>query len=249
MEMGRAQLMQNEKPQRQLIFPNRENVVGQQLQNVLGVIAMTSNALNIASVQHSDTQSNGFPGEAKTALEVTLIKACDRMDQILADDRRWDLALQEKLEQDFEDLRVRNVRALDTAARADEQRIQIAKELQTPHAKYRPTLSKTVDGKWAAFINNPAEPGTVLAGTGNTPVEALRDFDQMFINGITSDIEKTNAKTVDMQRNDETPKTSLGGSQPVGDSLGIQPDEGFSGRSDSSNGGALRRWLRRLFFR
>lgn len=272
--MGKRQVGPNEvmssKPNpkesapRQLIFPNRENVVAQQLQNALGAVALASNALNVASLPRGNDSSvpesavSSFPAEGKIALENLLNAACDRAEKILADDQRWDLALQMQLEQEFESLREENMATLKMAQSADLERYKLAQELGTPHAKYRPKLGKTTDGRYVALIGNPADPEACIMGIGDSPALALQAFDIVFTTGITqkqqSLITQNESSELDAGRTEETGGTKSAQEVEPGNIPGAGPVGGLGGRSapegeaEPGNGG-IRGWFKKHFGR
>jgi hypothetical protein len=244
----------------QLIFPNRENVVTQQLQNALSVMATSGSILANASrgAGGGATPSEEFPAEGKIALENTLVAACDRLDKILSDDSRWDLAIQVKLEKDFQEMRTQNLNALRMAEWADLARKRVADEMLTPHAKYRPSITRLQGGGFVAFVGNLNEPDSLIAGLGASPQEAVEAFDMVFKLGLTPEMTATlkkvdtelygNAKTsVDSGRGKDIQGTEIEGDAAPSDSEETKPQPVI--RSKQVGEGFFRRLFRRFRFR
>lgn len=64
---------------------NRE-LTSHQIGDCLNIIGTASNFLTSKGEEYKDTSANGGH---RVALEVTLAKACDRLEKILDDDTRW----------------------------------------------------------------------------------------------------------------------------------------------------------------
>jgi hypothetical protein len=162
------------QPTAQLIFPNREAVTTGQLANALQVCSMTVTALINpwrGFVEGEDAPKNP---EARIALENTLIKACNRLDEILSDDRRWSVDYQMALEDEFKKSHAQNLRYVEAHASA-------AEEVASPHYQHRPKLAKSADGKmWVAILGDERDLNNALVGIGRTPEEALAEFDKNF---------------------------------------------------------------------
>ena len=112
--------------------------------------------------------------EARIALENTLIKACDRLDKILSDDRRWSIDYQMGLEDEFKKSHANNVAFLEAQRTA-------AEEVASPHFQHRPKLAKSQDGQlWIAILGDENDLDNAITGIGRTPEEALQEFDKNF---------------------------------------------------------------------
>jgi len=148
-------------------------VTSEQVELLLRTLMTMANA--IAVVTHSSEDDKTPEGGAIQALEASMIQVCNRLDLITANDDRWSLQSQKESEQRL---------ATAQNAQIDFMRAQTAtaKELGTPHFRYRPTIQRLEDGTgWTAFLGDPeANPGSVIAGIGRSPEEALLNFDEIF---------------------------------------------------------------------
>jgi len=162
------------QPTAQLIFPNREAVTTGQLQNAIGVCSMAVTALINPWRGFVDSEDAPKNPEARIALENTLIKACDRLDKILSDDRRWSIDYQMGLEDEFKKSHAANLAFLESQRDA-------AAEVASPHFQHRPKLAKSQDGQlWVAILGDEKDLPNAVVGMGRTPDEALREFDKNF---------------------------------------------------------------------
>lgn len=163
------------QPTAQLIFPNREAVTTGQLQNAITVCSMAVTALiNPWKGFVADGDETPKVPEARIALENTLIKACDRLDKILSDDRRWSIDYQMGLEDEFKKSHAFNLKFLEAQSAA-------AEEVASPHFQHRPKLAKSADGKlWVAILGDESDVSNAVVGMGRTPEEALAEFDKNF---------------------------------------------------------------------
>lgn len=165
---------QEEQPViRQLNFPNRENATQGHVANLLSVCNIAVHGL--ASHWGPETDDKLVPEkpEGKIALENTLIKACERLDAILDDEKRWDLGYQIALEKDFKE-------AHRVGLETKKAQMAASQEINTPHFQYKPTLYRTESGLWAAILGNPQDAQGCVAGFGRTPEESMTHFDQQF---------------------------------------------------------------------
>src|SRR6266566_9046993 len=124
------------QPTAQLIFPNREAVTTGQLQNAMMVCSTAITGLIHWRGESEDSKYTPQNSEARIALENTLIKACDRLDKILIDDRRWSIEYQMNLEDEFKKSHELNKSFLESQCKVSE-------EISSPHFQHKPTLAKS----------------------------------------------------------------------------------------------------------
>jgi hypothetical protein len=168
------------QPTAQLIFPNREDVTTGQLQNAISVCSLAVTALINPWRGFSGGEDDPKNSEARIALENTLIKACDRLDKILADDRRWSIEYQMALEAEFKKSHAMNFAFLESQQKA-------ADEVASPHFQHRPKLAKSQDEQiWIAVLGDEKDLNNAVVGMGRTPEEALQEFDKNFQGKETS---------------------------------------------------------------
>lgn len=159
-----------------------------QVQILLG-IAQTMIGFLVNPDRESETipGSHPAPGEARSSAEVTLINACNRLDTIIADPKRWGLDYQLSLEKLFSETanRAKSVakkqqQLLDEEIRKAEAQTRAAQEIHSPHFRYKPVLFAMKDGSWTAFLGDEEHPEFGISGAGLSPAEALQDFDRAF---------------------------------------------------------------------
>jgi hypothetical protein len=126
------------------------------------------------------------PGEARVAAEATFIKVCSQLESIIDDKQRWGIEYQlalEKMLTEGHELTQKMLRAQTAALEAEKQRAvahrAAAEEIESPHARYRPTLYP-VDGGWLALVGDPNDLENGIGGIGESPEGALKSFDATF---------------------------------------------------------------------
>lgn len=109
-------------------------------------------------------KSNPLDGGAKMAVEQTLIRACNRLDTIIQDDKNW-------IDDEMDDA-MKFAREL-----RDHQRKDFKAKLGHA-ARLSPSIMR-IDDLFVVFIGDPNVPATLLCGVGVTPVAAIEDFDRI----------------------------------------------------------------------
>lgn len=159
-------------------IPERQLTTSQQTSVLLNVCGMFWSML-----QGPPQMDEGLPkagtvqGEARTAAELTFIKACEALQLILEEKPRWDFSFQQTLEKDYAEAMSLN-RDFLIAQRHS------AREHGSPHFIRNPVLHRLTDGSWMAILGDLRDVENAIIGVGKCPQEALEAFDQMF-NGIT----------------------------------------------------------------
>jgi hypothetical protein len=153
------------------VLKAREDVTERQVDSLLGMIDRISHNLTVLSGVDTDSHLK-VDGGVQTSLEVVAMHACTRLEAILSDDSRWNCA-------DFD--RAFNQILAVQKANADfyVQQTISAKSITLPSFVYKPTLIKA-SGKFYAYIGDPNVLGSSIFGEGNTPNEALADFNESF---------------------------------------------------------------------
>lgn len=196
-------------------LPNRENIIGSQINNLLSIFIQAGNFLVASQIHGPRTDDDGsarggaIDGGAKCAVETTMINLCDRFDAILKEESRWSLDTQRGLEESVKAL----YDAQTAALRAQEAAF---KESHAPHTKYNPKIVKMLDGSWLAFHGNPADLENALCGVGDCPASALEAFDALFAGQVTTNLrEWLNTHTVETNKNEKTilDETGIGNSE------------------------------------
>lgn len=128
--------------------------------------------------------------EAQLAAEVTFIKACDRLDGIIDDPRRWGTEYQFTLERQYNERHQKQLGAIEAEKRFSEQRTKTATEIATPHFRYRPALIPMEDGTWMAFLGRVDDMSTGIFGMGANPEAALESFDESFAGNLSPAVQE-----------------------------------------------------------
>lgn len=110
----------------------------------------------------------GCPASAALAFVAT----CDRLTRLMKDDERF-----EAMERGAVNIADAVVGAQEAAAEASRAASAASKVLMAPHANLRPEFKRTPIG-WVAYYGDPANADTCVMGSGQTPAEALLEFDR-----------------------------------------------------------------------
>ena len=157
------------------MLSQRELTTRFQVETVLQVLGMSVSAMGhyLHSPATDSTVDVPKSPESMIAVENTLRAACERLDSILADTKRWDTTFQDKVEKDYE-----TVHALQMETYAAQR--QAAQEVISPHFRYRPSIHRLKDGTWLAFLGNMDAMEYGIMGVGACPQAALQAFDDAF---------------------------------------------------------------------
>lgn len=187
-------------PTSQLVFPNAEQVTANQINNLLqiGSLAITGLLGGQGGMFGAQNEAKELPGESKPAAENLLVAVCEKLEEIVKDKQRWSLDKQRQLEADFMKAHQKNMEYL-------EHQTQAAYNITTPHFRFHPTLARTQTGLFAAVLGNPADPDNAIIGLGRTPEEALRNFDEMFNEGVPAVVQQYLERREKAIENNENP--------------------------------------------
>lgn len=183
-------------------LPSRESVTHLQITSLLSALSTVS-----ASIYHltpnQDNPGGSLDGGSRMAAENTLVNICSRLDSILADSERWGIKTLEALEKKCDEVYTAH---LDLMA---QQKIAV-QAMQAPHKSHTPTLLRLDDGRWTAILGDIRSP-SVIVGVGQSPAEAIADFDEIFKgrkSSVTIETEPTNEKHMDPGTVESVDKTS-----------------------------------------
>lgn len=157
------------QPKPTIIIPRQEATTSQQVVTLLGILQNMVGPL----IHHSEALDSDQPaldGGVKMSMESVAIRACDRLNDILDDTSRWNLAGQRTLEGTLTEYYKAQIDALN------EQR-NVALEVQTPHHLYQPKIVHLQCDLWAAMLGSSSHG---LVGIGKSPREAIQSFDAIF---------------------------------------------------------------------
>jgi hypothetical protein len=221
---------------------HRDLATQHQISTLLSIVDMTSDILIAASREDEDhdkgdapTENEGtFPGEGAIAVEVTMIKALERIDDILDDKSRWGAAYQAHLENLFNQAHA-DGHAVATAqqqvaeAQLALQKLQheAAAIIVAPHYIHKPSVQRLTDTKeWIAFIGDPRDPDASVVGIGTTPEKAMESFDRAFRGNLPRTVEewlkqgkKYGKENMDGNGNQTTDGPGSPGQEPQGGSV------------------------------
>lgn len=145
-------------------------------------------------------------GGAGVAASVTFCKVCDRIDRLLAEEKRWTLEPYDTLAESLQAIYVTQKAALDAQVTA-------YKEALRPCIQLKATIFRIAGTNvWAcAFGGAAGHPP--LSGEGNTPEEAAADFDRKYHEGLRTAVDPSGGPGSSPTRN---PQSESGPSSPNG---------------------------------
>jgi len=151
-------------------------------QTMMGFLINPSREAENIPGQHS------LPGEARIAAETTFIKSCSVLDAILEDKKRWTPEFQEKLEKFWQESITQSISESKARQASFEAQKLAADEVRSPHFRYRPALLMLKDGCYAAVLGDLNKPEESIAGIGDTPAEAVDQFDNVFRGEVSPEV-------------------------------------------------------------
>ncbi len=176
-------------PERNVPIPSRDSVTAIQVNTLLTIVGTLSHAL----MQATTSDGGETDGGTKLAVESTLIGVLNRLDGIVDDVGRWNVATLEALEKKCHAVYDNHLLLMVEQKKAVE-------AMQAPHRNCNPTLVHLDNGQWAAVLGDLRTPGQAIVGLGDTPQNAIEDFDLVFKGKQTQPnviIEPPNEKPVD----------------------------------------------------
>jgi hypothetical protein len=170
--------MASAQQQVQSVVSQREFANQMQVQNLLTAIQTLTAALVNTKMADGDSDKTS---EAHIATENSLIILCERLDAIVADNKRWNTRTVDSLE-------AKLARVFDANTRLMDVRAALELEASTPHAKLKPTLMRYGTEGWIAIVGDPQFMDKALVGYGETPALALKCFDMIFNGEVPNDL-------------------------------------------------------------
>jgi hypothetical protein len=156
---------------------------------LLSVCGNLSGVLFSDDVEHENIPGQrSIDGEAHLAATNTFIKACEKIDSILDDPKRWGIDFQLALEKQYNEVHVNQQENLKTQIAESEQRRITAAAIVLPHFRYRPALVRLEEGGWAAFLGDVNDLDSGILGLGDNPEAALASFDRAFVGEMTDEV-------------------------------------------------------------
>mgnify|MGYP000902618821 CR=1 FL=1 len=162
---------QHQKPV-PLVTPNLESLVQQQIDSVLSVVDSLRPFLQSVPSFGGETPKPDLDDGVKTSVETTMIHACNRLDMLLTTEGHWKLDGHEAFVK-------ASIEAQEAHRDFLKEQARSAAEVRRPSFQLRPTLAATSDG-FIAFWGDLNTAGGAIIGRGETPAEALLDFDRAF---------------------------------------------------------------------
>lgn len=154
-------------------IPTKEDLTNQQLGAILAVVRELQPYLLDEIVEPGETPTaSSLKGEAVVAATTTLIKALSRIDTILEDQSRYSI-------KPYFDAMAEVVKTHKAQQRFIAAQTASTEMLQRPSFALRPTVA-IMGESYIAFWGTIEKAGEAICGVGNTPNEALADFDDAF---------------------------------------------------------------------
>src|SRR6266540_4259033 len=153
-------------------LPSRESVTEHQIIMLLNMINVLSPFILGQRTYSEFVEPAKLDGGAACSASVTFINVCNRLDDLLEDETRWNISSHDDLYAHIAQVQAAQVHFLHEQAEA-------VRSTRRPSFQLRPTLAN--DGeKFLAFFGDLNRPGHAVIGIGRTPNEALKDFDLAF---------------------------------------------------------------------
>lgn len=174
-----------------------------QIGTVLDILSALQPYLLLPPREMEGVLPRSLDGGAGAGATATFLKACSRLDSMLDDSTRWSLSSHDYQSSLISEMYERQTEFFEA-------QIEASKEVQRPSFQLRPILA-VGSGKFLAIWGNPERLGSALIGIGDTPDEALRDFDKAFSrrveqqHQVEAQVEKPPAKPKKVIKPKKTP--------------------------------------------
>src|SRR5262245_27242895 len=157
-----------EEPPRPPIVINRYLATHNQVMTLLAIITTLNQSLE--RVDGEEPQGGAKCGGTRVGVEASLLAATNRLDEILADQTRWNLDKIDSVDDTVRRVHQQQIKTLVAQQRSCEEEIR-------PALILRPRVFSQ-NGTWFAVYGEEIEGR--LVGTGATPEAALLDFEQRY---------------------------------------------------------------------
>jgi hypothetical protein len=178
-------------------IPSHDQVTQIQIGTVLNAIATM---IPLMHLRHDDIDGGIMDGGTKSAVQSSLITACNRLDEIMKDNSRWGMNKHNELEKQLSNLYHEHTRVL----KMQQQQIEY---LSRPHARHNPQLGRMRDGSWIAVLGDINDIDNSIVGIGESPAKALEAFDEMFNSGVPAHLLAWIMLREAALKNNQTPPT------------------------------------------
>jgi len=154
-------------------IPTKEHTSNMQVHTILAIMGHLQPYLLLTHREiEEELRPFDIDGGAKSSAEVTFVNACARLDAILKEEERWS----GKPQKDLMESTIKTQQSLIAVHEAQLKALSIA---SGPAKLYPPTFT-TANGQYYAFHGSADFPGGIIIGKGNTPLEAVADFEAAF---------------------------------------------------------------------
>lgn len=155
-------------------IPTKEDLTNQQLGPILAIVReLQPYLLDDATGPGETPTANNLRGEALIAATTTFIKALARIDNILEDNDRFSVKTHSDAMTEF-------IKTHKAQQKFIVEQVASTRMLRKPHFMLRPTVATMNDAQYVAYWGDIQTAGRAIIGVGNTPNEALADFDKAF---------------------------------------------------------------------
>jgi len=166
----------SEKANLILRLTSRESITALQIQTLMSALTVLGSLRYRAPVDPVTASAPELDGGVASAMDVSMIKICDRLDTLVAEPTRWDLKIQCEMEAQLQKIYATHLEALEAQKEAFE-------DSRAPHKQLKPNFFRLEGNKWAAVIGNISDQKNAIVGIGGTPAEAMLDMETKFYQG------------------------------------------------------------------
>jgi hypothetical protein len=117
--------------------------------------------------------------EARLAASATFLRATDRLDHILADDKRWQVGEYDEVIKNLNTMYKKQSAYMEAATKRDNAETKRSKEMIAPHNLRRVEVYALNNGEWMVSEGDISDKSTLKA-IGTTPAEAAEAFDRIW---------------------------------------------------------------------
>lgn len=154
-----------------LSIQSREEITTQQVGILLNIVHTMRGLVMQEPREHGEAHQ--LDRENHLAASSTLIRACQRLDDIIDGKDRWDLKTHSDVNKAILSVHKRQEELLQA-------NLDLVRMHQRPSIQLKPQIATYGDQYFIAFFGQLERPGMAIVGRGPTPHEALLDFDRAF---------------------------------------------------------------------
>jgi hypothetical protein len=117
--------------------------------------------------------------EARLSASTTVLRATDRLERILAEDKRWAVGEYDEVVKNLNAMYKSQTKYMEDAGKRDRAEARRSQAMAKPHNMRKVGVFSLNNGEWLVVEGDPSNKATIKA-TGASPIEAADNFDKIW---------------------------------------------------------------------